>query len=172
AEYRLIGYENRLLAREDFNNDTVDAGEIGAGHTVTAIYELTPVGSDATRLPPLRYADNAAAKGKADEIAFLKLRFKQPDAEKSQLIEETVARPSQIGTGSAQLQFAAAVAAFGEALRGGKYLDGFGYAKIAQLARRAEGKDPFGFQAEFVELVNRAASLSGEEPEGQMAIAR
>ena len=64
------------------------------------------------------------------------------------------------------------MAAFGEALRGGKYLDGFGYAKIAQLARRAEGKDPFGFQAEFVELVNRAASLSGEEPEGQMAIAR
>jgi Ca-activated chloride channel family protein len=172
AEYRLIGYENRMLAREDFNNDTVDAGEIGAGHTVTAIYELTPVGSEATRLPPLRYADNAAAKDKADEIAFLKLRFKQPDADKSELIEQTVARPAQVGQGSVQLQFAAAVAAFGEALRGGKYLDGYSYAKIAQLARRAEGKDPYGFQAEFVELVNRAASLSGEEADGQIAIAR
>ena len=172
AEYRLIGYENRMLAREDFNNDAVDAGEIGAGHTVTALYELTPVGSEATRLPPLRYADADAAKGQADEIAFLKLRFKQPDADQSELIEQAIARPAQIGQGSVQLQFAAAVAAFGEALRGGKYLDGFRYAKIAQLARRAEGKDPFGFQAEFVELVNRAASLSGEEPEGQMAIAR
>lgn len=172
AEYRLIGYENRLLAREDFNNDAVDAGEIGAGHTVTAIYELTPVGSDATRLPPLRYGDGSAAKGKADEIAFLKLRFKQPDADRSELLEQAIARPAQIGQGSAQLQFAAAVAAFGEALRGGKYLDGFGYARIAELARRAEGKDPYGFQAEFVELVNRAAALSGEESEGQIAIAR
>ena len=172
AEYRLIGYENRMLAREDFNNDAVDAGEIGAGHTVTALYELTPVGSEATRLPPLRYADADAAKGQADEIAFLKLRFKQPDADQSELIEQAIARPAQIGQGSVQLQFAAAVAAFGEALRGGKYLDGFSYAKIAQLARRAEGKDPYGFHAEFVELVNCAASLSGEEAEGQVAITR
>jgi Ca-activated chloride channel family protein len=172
AEYRLIGYENRMLATEDFNNDAVDAGEIGAGHTVTAIYELTPVGSQATRLPPLRYADDSAAQGKADEIAFLKLRFKQPDAEQSELIEQAIAKPAQIGDGSVQLQFAAAVAAFGEALRGGKYLDGFSYAKIAELARRAEGKDEYGFHAEFVELVNRAAALSGEEPPGQIAIAR
>lgn len=172
AEYRLIGYENRMLAREDFNNDAVDAGEIGAGHTVTAIYELTPVGSDAARLPPLRYADSTAAKGKGNEIAFLKLRYKQPDADRSQLIEQSIDVPARIGQGSAQLQFAAAVAAFGEALRGGKYLDGFGYARIAELARRAEGRDPFGLQAEFVELVNRAAQLSGEEAEGQIAIAR
>ncbi len=172
AEYRLIGYENRMLATEDFNNDAVDAGEIGAGHTVTAIYELTPVGSQATRLPPLRYGDGSAAKGKADEIAFLKLRFKQPDAEQSELIEQAIAKPAQIGDGSVQLQFAAAVAAFGEALRGGKYLDGFSYAKIAELARRAESKDEYGFHAEFVELVNRAAALSGEEPLGQIAIAR
>jgi Ca-activated chloride channel family protein len=172
AEYRLIGYENRMLATEDFNNDTVDAGEIGAGHTVTAIYELTPVGSQARRLPPLRYGDGSSVKGKADEIAFLKLRFKQPDAEQSELVEHAIAKPAQIGDGSVQLQFAAAVAAFGEALRGGKYLDGYGYAKIAELAQRAEGKDPYGLHAEFVELVNRAGSLSGEEAEGQIAIAR
>ncbi len=158
AEYRLIGYENRLLAREDFNNDAVDAGEIGAGHTVTALYELTPVGTDAARLPPLRYgAEDKPAGG--NEIAFLKLRYKAPDAEQSRLIETPIARPASIGAGSAELRFAAAVAAFGERLRGGKYLDGFDYAEIAALAKRVERADPYGLEAEFVELLARAESL-------------
>ncbi|HWS25432.1 MAG TPA: von Willebrand factor type A domain-containing protein [Xanthomonadales bacterium] len=171
AEYRLIGYENRMLAREDFNNDAVDAGEIGAGHTVTALYELTPVGSKATRLPPLRYATDAKAKAAGNEIAFLKLRYKQPDADKSELIEQVVVRPREIDAGSSQLQFAASVAAFGEALRGGKYLDGYDYAAIAALAQANLGPNPYGMNAEFVELVGKAAALSGGD-EGQIAIAR
>ncbi len=171
AEYRLIGYENRMLAREDFNNDAVDAGEIGAGHTVTALYELTPVGSKATRLPPLRYATDAKAKAAGNEIAFLKLRYKQPDADQSELLEQVVVRPREIEAGSSQLQFAASVAAFGEALRGGKYLDGYDYAAIAALAQANLGPNPYGMNAEFVELVGKAAALSGGE-EGQIAIAR
>jgi len=171
AEYRLIGYENRLLAREDFNNDAVDAGEIGTGHTVTALYELTPVGSDATRLPPLRYGTPATAATTAGELGFLKLRYKQPEAEQSRLIEQPIARPARIGAGSASLRFAAAVAGFGEALRGGKYLDGWHHADIATLARAAEGRDPYGLQAEFVDLVERAARLQGK-PDGTHQIAR
>ncbi len=171
AEYRLIGYENRMLAREDFNNDAVDAGEIGAGHTVTALYELTPVGSKATRLPPLRYATDDKAKAAGDEIAYLKLRYKQPDANKSKLIEQVVARPRKIGVGSSQLQFAASVAAFGEALRGGKYLDGYDYAAIAALAQANLGPNPYGMNAEFVELIGKAAAIGGEAP-AQIAVSR
>ena len=172
AEYRLIGYENRMLATEDFNNDKVDAGEIGAGHTVTALYELTPVGSDATRLPPLRYAGNDQVAAKGGEVAFLKLRYKRPDEDKSRLIEQAVAKPKAIGEGSTQLQFAAAVAAFGEALRGGKYLDGYSFNAIATLARRHEGQDPYGMNAELVALIGKAAAISGGNDEGQVAIAR
>jgi|CXWL01.1.fsa_nt_gi Ca-activated chloride channel family protein len=169
AEYRLIGYENRMLATEDFNNDTVDAGEIGAGHTVTALYELTPVGSPATRLPVLRYSvPGTAAKG-GPEIAFLKLRYKRPDQDQSRLVEQVVARPDEIGKGSSQLQFAASVAAFGEALRGGKYLDGFNYSAIANLARANLGKDAWGMNAEFVELIGKARSLSGETETAQIS---
>ena len=171
AEYRLIGYENRMLAREDFNNDAVDAGEIGAGHTVTALYELTPVGSQATRLPPLRYAANDQAKAAGNEIAFLKLRYKKPGQDQSRLIEQAVARPREVGAGSAQLQFAAAVAAFGEALRGGKYLDGYDYAAIAALAQAHLGRDPYGMNAELVELIGKAAAINGEAP-AQIAVAK
>ncbi len=162
AEYRLIGYENRLLATEDFNNDAVDAGDIGAGHTVTALYELTPVGSPALRLPPLRYQANEALDKAGKEVAFLKLRYKLPQEDRSRLIEAAVERPSAIGAGSQQLQFAAAVAAFGEALRGGKYLDGFRYQAIATLAQRNIGADPYGMNGELLQLIDRAKSLSGE----------
>jgi Ca-activated chloride channel family protein len=171
AEYRLIGYENRMLATEDFNNDAVDAGEIGAGHTVTALYELTPVGSAGTRLPPLRYGSDDQVARKGGEVAFLKLRYKRPDEDKSRLIEQAVARPQSIGEGSTQLRFAAAVASFGEALRGGKYLDGFDLGQIAALAEQNSGQDPYGMKAELVELIGRAAALSGGD-EGQVAIAR
>ncbi len=171
AEYRLIGYENRMLATEDFNNDAVDAGEIGAGHTVTALYELTPVGSAATRLPPLRYGADDKAKAVGNEIAFLKLRYKRPDEDQSSLIEQAVAKPKTIGEGSTQLQFAAAVAAFGEALRGGKYLDGYDYSAIAALAQSHIGRDPYGMNAELVELIGKAAALGGGD-QGQIAIAR
>jgi Ca-activated chloride channel family protein len=160
AEYRLIGYENRLLAREDFNNDQVDAGEIGAGHTVTALYELTPVSSGAQRLPPLRYQSAAPVGGLGNEVAYLKLRYKQPDEDRSRLIEQPVRLGEHIGAGSEQLRFAAAVAAFGQALRGGTYLDGYRLDDIAALARASAGPDPFGLRGELIELIGTAASLS------------
>lgn len=161
SEYRLIGYENRLLAREDFNNDQVDAGEIGAGHTVTALYELTPVDSQAQRLPPLRYRASETSVALSDEVAFLKLRYKQPDEDRSRLIEQPVRLGQTIGEGSARLRFAAAVAAFGQSLRGGKYLDGYRLEDIAELAQASAGSDPYGLRGEFIDLVGSAARLSG-----------
>ena len=90
SEYRLIGYETRLLEREDFRNDKVDAGEIGAGHTVTAVYEVTPVGSGAERIAPLRYQRENATAPAGEELAFVKIRYKLPDAEASTLITRPV----------------------------------------------------------------------------------
>lgn len=172
AEYRLIGYENRALNREDFNNDAVDAGEIGAGHTVTALYELTPVGSPALRLPPLRYADAAPTAGTASELGFLKLRYKQPQGSSSRLIEQALTRPQTLGAGSDTLRFAAAVAAFGESLRDAKFLDGYSLSAIAELAKGAHMADPFGMNAEFLSLIERARALRGEPQVEAIAIAK
>ncbi|KRE99548.1 hypothetical protein ASG87_14235 [Frateuria sp. Soil773] len=157
-EYRLIGYEKRALRREDFNNDQVDAGEIGAGANVTAIYEITPAGSAAARIDPLRYGDAKASAGRGDELAFLRLRYKRPGESASRLIERPVAaRPA--AQASERLRFAAAVAAFADALRGGTYLDGYDYAHIAALADGARGADPDGYRAGFVQLVKLADGL-------------
>ena len=157
-EYRLIGYEKRQLRREDFNNDAVDAGDIGAGANVTAIYEITPAGSDATRVDPLRYGQRDKPAGRSGELAFLRLRYKLPGHEASTLIERPIAaEPSR--EASARLRFAASVAAFADALRGGRYLDGYDYARIAALARGARGDDPDGYRAGFVQLVNLADGL-------------
>ena len=151
GEYRLIGYETRLLAREDFRNDKVDAGEIGAGHTVTAIYEFIPAGSDATRVPSLRYqAGEATPRTEFDgEIAFLKLRYKLPDAETSTLTTRAVtvadAFPS-VDTAPRDVRFAAAVAAFGQLLRGGRHIGDYGHGDIvapcAGCARRRSVRLP------------------------------
>ena len=162
SEYRLIGYENRMLAREDFNNDAIDAGEIGAGHDVTAIYEVVLAGSDAESVDPLRYGANATVKHSGDELAFVKLRFKQPDAETSTLIERPIKRSEIATEASPRLQFAAAVAAFADRLRGGEHLGQFDLAQIARLANGARNDDRFGYQSEFLQLVNRAQTLSGE----------
>jgi Ca-activated chloride channel family protein len=158
-EYRLIGYEKRMLKREDFNNDKVDAGEIGAGANVTAIYEITPKGSAAARIDPLRYADKAASAKAGSELAFLRLRYKLPGQSDSRLIERPI--PVQAAAkASERLRYAAAVAAFADALRGGKYLEGYGYTQIAQLAGGARGTDADGYRAGFVQLVKLAAGLS------------
>ncbi|TPG05893.1 VWA domain-containing protein [Rhodanobacter glycinis] len=158
-EYRLIGYEKRLLKREDFNNDKVDAGEIGAGANVTAIYEITPRGSDAARVDPLRYGNQATPAKGDSELAFLRLRYKLPGQSDSKLIEQPIT--SQAGAQpSERLRYAAAVAAFADALRGGKYLDGYGYAQIAQLANGARGDDASGYRAGFVQLVKLADGLA------------
>ncbi|HQW80536.1 MAG TPA: VWA domain-containing protein [Pseudomonadota bacterium] len=162
SEYRLIGYENRMLAREDFNNDAIDAGEIGAGHDVTAIYEVVLAGSGAESVDPLRYGANATIKHSGDELAFVKLRYKQPDADTSTLIERPIKLSEMAKEASPRLQFAAAVAAFADRLRGGEHLGQFDLAQIAKLANAARNDDRFGYQREFVDLVNRAQALSGE----------
>jgi len=164
AEYRLIGYENRALQREDFNNDKIDAGDIGAGHTVTALYEIVLTGSHGARVEPLRYGKEAAAHGDKNELALLRLRYKLPDSESSQLIEQplkTADLQRDAGKTSADFRFSAAVAGFGQLLRGGKYTGEFGYDDIIKLAQGARGQDGFGYRGEFLALVNLAKSLDG-----------
>jgi Ca-activated chloride channel homolog len=160
-EYRLIGYENRMLAREDFNNDKVDAGEIGAGHRVTALYEVVPVGSKG-RVDPLRYgakADQAAGKG---ELANVRLRYKKPGSDSSQLLEYPLRKDAVVAADklSADFRFAASVAAFGQLLRGGKYLGNYSYGDVTALASGALAGDRDGYRREFVSLVALARSLT------------
>ena len=173
AEYRLVGYETRMLAREDFTNDKVDAGDIGAGHTVTAIYELTPVGSGAERIEPLRYRSEAAASRPVspgadftDEYAFLEIRYKPPGEDTSRLITRPVTRTDeveQVGAAPQEARFAAAVAGFGQLLRGGRYTGDYGYDDVLALAQDARGEDRFGYRAEFVTLVRLAKSIASAQ---------
>lgn len=156
AEYRLIGYETRALNREDFNNDAVDAGELGAGHSVTAIYEITPVGSPAQLSDPLRYAPNTVAAS-SDELGFLKLRYKEPGQSVSQLIETPISGSSIPGT---EANFAAAIAGFGQLLRNPQYLGDWGYDDAIALANASRGDDDFGYRTEAVQLMRLAQSLS------------
>lgn len=163
SEYRLIGYQNRVLRREDFNNDKVDAGDIGAGHTVTALYELALTGSGGEYIEPLRYAPSKADQDpSAGEIAFLRMRYKAPDGDESRLSEWPVTigqvLPDLEAAGT-EFKFAAAVAGFGELLRGGKYTGGFRYADVIALAGEARAADPFGYRGEFLSLVSLAESL-------------
>lgn len=161
SEYRLIGYETRALNREDFNNDAVDAGDIGAGHTVTAIYEIVPVGSGAEMIDPLRYGPEGAT-GSGDEIAFLKMRYKLPESDVSQLIEQPVTADvvyGDISEASDDMRFAAAVAAFGQKLRGSNYGSAIDWDEIAALARSGKGADESGYRAEFIQLVETASLL-------------
>lgn len=156
AEYRLIGYETRALNREDFNNDKVDAGEIGAGHQVTALYEITPVGSEARLTDPLRYG--AGAGGDPDgELGFLKLRYKLPGAKASQLIEMPIT--DGMGAADDDTRFAIAIAGFGQLLRSGSYLGDWSYGDAIRLAAGAKGDDPYGYRAEAVTLMRLAESL-------------
>ena len=164
TEYRLIGYENRLLAREDFNNDRVDAGEVGAGHRVTALYEITLAGQP-PRIEPLRYGAVPVAAGETaatgGELAFLKLRYKLPGHAESTLISQAIATPTGQESASERLRFAAAVAAFGQYLRGGTSLNGYTLADIVTLASGAKGEDASGYRAEFIGLIKLAQALQG-----------
>lgn len=158
SEYRLIGYENRLLAEEDFDNDTVDAGEIGAGHQVTALYEVVPTGSRGW-LPDRRYAANRTAErgDLGSELAHLRLRYKLPGEDTSRLIEQPVSA-SLIGTARSprgDMAFVTAVAAFGQRLRGDTYLGEFDFADIRRLARASGSNDGY-WRREFVELTELA----------------
>ena len=165
SEYRLIGYETRALDREDFNNDAVDAGDIGAGHTVTALYEITPAGAPGSA-DPLRYQNEEAAvpAGPADELAYLKLRYKEPGADESVLIEVPIlAEDAQasLAAAGADMQFATAVAAFGQKLRGSDAVAAMDWDAIRALAVAGRGADEDGRRAEFIRLVDLAAGLEG-----------
>ncbi len=157
AEYRLIGYETRALNREDFSNDRVDAGDIGAGHTVTAIYEVTPVGSDAIRNGPLRYGAETAAVDVSDELGFFKLRYKRPGEAASRLIETPIL--PGMGEAGQDARFSVAMAGFGQLLRGGNYLGGWSWSDAIGLAQDARGEDSFGYRAEAIDLMRLAEAL-------------
>ena len=168
SEHRLIGYETRMLEREDFRNDKFDAGEIGAGHTVTAIYELTPAGANGKRIAPLRYQREAAEPSASfdGEYAFVKIRYKLPGAESSTLVTRPVTVAGAFDSVDAaprDVRFAAAVAAFGQLLRGGRYTGDYGYGDVVALAQGARGADPFGYRNEFLRLLQLAQSIAALE---------
>lgn len=155
AEYRLVGYETRALAREDFNNDKVDAGDIGAGHSVTAIYEFTPVGGN-TLMDASRYSQPPQAVGATNEYAFVKLRYKRPGEATSQLIEQPVPVAARTAVKPAEVNFAVAVAGFAQLLRGGQYTGQWSYDDAIALAQSSKGADPYGYRTELVQLIRRA----------------
>jgi Ca-activated chloride channel family protein len=157
-----------LLAREDFNNDKVDAGDIGAGHTVTALYEITPVGAT-EMIDPLRYGQataRPAAPKTAAELAHVKLRYKVPGESASRLIEHPVrtADRREVAKGGAEFRFAAAIAGFGQVLRGGRYTGSWSIADARALAAASVGDDRFGYRAEALRIMDLAAALSTRAP--------
>ena len=169
AGYRLIGYENRLLADEDFNDDTKDAGELGAGHTVTALYEVVPVGVPVPReeVDDLRYQaqpDDLPASAFEDEMMYVKIRYKDPDGTKSKLLEQAVADRS--GSPSVDFRFATAVAGFGMLLRDSKHAGDLTLSDVVGLAEKGKGDDPRGYRGEFIRLVEAARDLGLLRGEG------
>jgi Ca-activated chloride channel family protein len=162
--YKLIGYENRILQHQDFNNDKKDAGEIGAGHTVTALYEIIPPGEpiEGGTIDPLKYQDGSKANATAtsDELMTVKLRYKQPDGDTSKLI--SVAVRDRVGELTPNLGFASAVAEFGMLLRGSEFKGQATWSSAQELARRHRGDDPDGYRAEFVRLVELASALEAQ----------
>jgi Ca-activated chloride channel family protein len=165
AEYRLVGYETRALNREDFNNDKVDAGDVGSGHTVTAIYEITPVGSDATLIDESRYGARnvkGPSHGKANEYGFLKIRYKLPNGFRSRLLEQPIRMDAGVPAALRDdVSFSTAVAGFGQLLRGSQYVGGFSFEDVIKQAQAGVGADPYGYRAEFVRLVSQAQHARG-----------
>jgi Ca-activated chloride channel family protein len=173
AAYRLLGYENRLLRAEDFADDRKDAGEIGAGHTVTALYEIVPPGAtlDLPGVDPLRYQGPAALSPAAatDELLTVKLRYKDPEGETSRLLSAAVRDDRPASRASGNLRFAAAVAEFGLLLRESEHRGGATWAQVRELAEGARGRDAGGYREAFLDLARRAEELSSPR---QAAIAR
>ncbi|NOQ45561.1 MAG: DUF3520 domain-containing protein [Desulfobulbaceae bacterium] len=165
-DYRLIGYETRMLKQEGFNNDKVDAGDVGSGHSITALYEITVVESKEKLIDDLRY-QKTAPKQKVDsssEYAFLKIRYKLPDEDISNLITMPINQEQEfdsIENTPLDMRFAASVAAFGQVLRNDPYTGEFGYDDIIRLAEPARGRDQFGYRSEFVNLVRLAKTARG-----------
>ena len=168
AEYRLIGYETRALKRQDFNNDKVDAGEIGAGHSVTAIYEMTPVGSPAVTVDKLRYvSEEPKTSTGSSEYAFVKIRHKLPDADKSTLQTFPIGKRQErrLNRASDDMRFATAVAAVGQKLRGDTAVEDYSYADAIKLAKSAKGKDENGYRAEFIQMIQLIDAMEDPVPE-------
>jgi Ca-activated chloride channel homolog len=169
AAYRLIGYENRMLMNQDFNDDRKDAGEIGAGHTVTALYEIVPAGAEVNvpGVDPLKYQRPAppATRVAGDELMTVKLRYKAPDADVSKLIAMPVKNQPREMSGN--VGFAAAVAEFGMLLRQSEHRGASSYARASALAKRFRGPDPDGYRAEFVRLVELAEAVARQKPQTQ-----
>jgi len=165
SEYRLIGYETRALNREDFNNDRVDAGEIGSGHSVTAIYEITPKGAPQV-IDDLRYGEastsNPGGIQNAGEYAFVKIRYKAPDGDVSKLITTPVTDANAVASFDAagtDQRFSVAVAAFGQKLRNTDAVADMSWDRIIEIATAARGTDPFGYRSEFLSLARLASAL-------------
>ena len=167
AEYRLIGYETRLLNREDFNNDKVDAGDIGAGASVTAIYEITQVDSKARLIDASRYAPALQLTEQSNEYAYLKLRYKKPGAETSTLVTRPITTRHAVpdmADAPQYVRFASAVAGYGQMLRGDPYTKtGVGWDSVISMANSAKGEDEFGYRAEFVQLARLAKTAADQE---------
>jgi Ca-activated chloride channel family protein len=162
--YRLIGYENRILAAEDFNDDTKDAGEIGSGHTVTALYEIIPEGVKDTfikKVDPLKYQANLGEMGDSPEIMTIKLRYKEPTGDVSKLIQRSVLDSHiPLATTSDNFRFSASVAEFGLLLRKSEYKQQSSFFQVVSLAKGATGKDDNGYRSEFLGLVETANSFA------------
>lgn len=162
AEYRLLGYETRALSTQDFNNDKVDAGEIGSGHTVTAIYDITPVGSSSGLYPNTRYGETEqdsqqVSETKTNEYGYLKIRYKLPESSQSELIETPIL--SNVEPNNSELNeahFSVSVAGFAQLLTGGTYLTEYDYDDVINLAQAHKGIDAFGYRSEFIQLVRKA----------------
>ncbi len=161
SDYRLVGYETRALKTEDFNNDKVDAGDIGAGHTVTAIYEITPSNTDKPSIDQPRYTGNQKStvnqhtkKGANDEYGFLKVRYKLPNESKSKLISLPI--KTKTSNASSDVAFSIATAGFAQLLNGSPHTGNLNYADVAKQAKSNKGTDPFGYRAEFIQLVEMA----------------
>ena len=167
AGYRLIGYENRLLDAEDFNDDTKDAGELGSGHTVTALYEIIPAGVESDFLgdiDDLKYQKRTADPSDSQELAQIKFRYKMPDGDQSQLLERTILAKAKRKTSDA-FRWSAAVASFGMLLRDSEFKGQSAFEKVIELAQSAQGKDREGYRAEFIRLVENARDIMGETEE-------
>jgi Ca-activated chloride channel family protein len=170
--YRLIGYENRMLAKEDFNNDKKDAGELGSGHTVTALYEVIPVGVESSFLndvDPLKYQKEITTNKKTaatDEILTVKFRYKAPDGDVSKLITHPVLDEQiKIAKTSDNFRFAASVAQFGLLIRNSAFKSSASYLDVLSMARKAKGNDEEGYRSEFIRLVESAQLLAKATPE-------
>jgi Ca-activated chloride channel family protein len=170
-----VGYETRALKREDFNNDKIDAGDVGAGHTVTAIYEITPVGSSAVSVDALRYqAEGAEDKqikddksGSRNEYGFLKIRYKLPNEDTSKLISQPIPLSTPDRSGvivdpiRREVEFSTAVAGFAQLLKGGQFTGSLTYEDVIRQAQGARGEDRNGYRAEFIDMVRKASKAKG-----------